>query len=545
MSIKSGDAIRKSLLSGVNQLADAVAVTLGPKGRNVCLAKAFGAPLITKDGVSVAKEIELSDPWENMGARLIREVSSKTSDVAGDGTTTATVLSRAMFVRGMQLITAGYAPIFLKRGMDKAYLYIEDSIYNQTYPVRTQDEVEGVATISANGDRKIGKIIAEAVAKVGKDGIVSIEEGKTMDITIEATDGMQIERGWISSAFMMDPDTYSSTLDNPYVLVTDMPVTAIGPFVPALEAIIKEGRPVLWIAPDFDGEALAALCQNFGAKTLISQLIEAPAFGTQQSEILKDLATLTGATFISKELGMSFQDVSLAMFGSARLVKVTDHLTTIVDGAGSPEAIDSRIDQIKSEIERTGSEYDREKLQSRMGKLLGGVCSIKVGAASELALKEIKARMEDALYATRAAIEEGLVSGGGMCLVRAAWDAQAQLEGGSTDLPGLDSEDERAGFNLVLEACAEPFRAILKNAGVRNPDKYLDQVQGACQEEGSEYLGFDAQTMTVTDLKLAGILDPTKVVRSAISNAISLTGTLLTTEVALRKETKVTTGVVQ
>lgn len=550
MSIKSGDVIRKSLLSGVNQLADAVAVTLGPKGRNVCLAKAFGAPLITKDGVSVAKEIELSDPWENMGARLIREVSSRTSDIAGDGTTTATVLSRAMFVRGMQLITAGYAPISLKRGMDKAYLHIEESIYNQTYPVRTQDEVEGVATISANGDRKIGKIIAEAVAKVGKDGIVSIEEGKTMDITIEATDGMQIERGWISSAFMMDPDTYSSTLDNPYVLVTDIPITAIGPFVPALEAIIKEGRPVLWIAPDFDGEALAALCQNFGAKTLISQLIKAPAFGTQQSEILKDLAILTGATFISKDLGMSFHEISLEMFGSARLAKVTDRLTTIVDGAGSPEAIDSRIDQIKSEIERTGSEFDREKLQSRMGKLLGGVCSIKVGAASELELKEIKARMEDALYATRAAIEEGLVSGGGMCLVRAAWDAQAQLEAHRADPdpdyphPLPESEDEQAGFNLVLEACAEPFRAILKNAGVRSPDKYLDQVQVASQEsDASEYLGFDAQNMVVTDLKLAGILDPTKVVRSAISNAISLTGTLLTTEVALRKAAKPTTEI--
>lgn len=539
MAIKQGTQIRSKLLVGVNKLADAVIVTLGPKGRNVCLEKSFGAPLITKDGVSVAKEIELHDPWENMGARLVREVSSKTSDDAGDGTTTATVLARAMFVEGMKLITAGFAPILLKRGMDKAYMYLEEAIFNQSFPVRTQEDIEGVATVSANGDAKIGKIVAEAVAKVGKDGVVNIEEGKTTDISIEATDGMRIERGWLSPAFMTEPDSYSSTMENPYVFVTDITLSVIRPFLPILEQIVREGRPVLWIAPDFDGEALAALCQNFGAKVLHSQLIKAPAFGYQQTELLKDIAVLTGATFVSKEMGMSFQDLDISMFGTARSVKVTDKTTTIVDGGGTAEAIDERIAQIKNEIGRTGSEFDREKLQDRLGKLLGGVCSIKVGAPSELALKEIKARMEDALYATRAAIDDGLVPGGGMCLVRASWAAQDRVktlqEGSTTEAPPTplpENDDEWAGFKLVLGACREPFDAILKNAGVKNPDKYLDKVV----EIADEFGGVDARTMEVTDLKMVGILDPTKVVRAALSNAVSLTGTLLTTEAAIRKE---------
>jgi len=545
MALKLGSDIHKKLLSGVNKLADAVVVTLGPRGRNVCIDKAFGAPLVTKDGVSVAKEIELKDPWENMGARLVREVSSKTSDDAGDGTTTATVLSRDMFNAGMKLITAGFAPIGIKRGMDKAYLWLEEGVYKQSVPVKSQADVESVATVSANGDERIGKIVAEAVAKVGKDGVVNIEEGRTTEITIEATDGLKFDKGLISPSFILDGASNSSTLDNPYIFVTDLTMSAFRPLVPALEAIVKDHRPILWIAADFDGEALAALCQNFGAKTILSQLVKAPSFGMQQVEQLKDIAILTGATFISKDLGMTFQGVTKEMFGSARTVKITNKDTTIVDGGGTPEAIDARIEEIKAEISRTGSEFDREKLQDRMGKLLGGVCSIKVGAHSELELKEIKARMEDALYATRAAIDDGLVPGGGMCLVRASWLTSERVEaikGGAKpphEPPPLPvGDDEWAGFKLALEACQAPFDAIAKNAGIKNPDRYLDKIRDAKDEEGSEFLGFDARTEEITDLKMVGVLDPTKVVRAAISNAISLTGTLLTTEAAIRKENK-------
>lgn len=536
MSIKQGSEIRKKLLRGVNQLADAVVVTLGPKGRNVCLEKSFGAPLVTKDGVSVAKEIELLDPWENMGARMVREVSSKTSDDAGDGTTTATVLARSLFVAGMRLIEAGYAPIAIKRGMDKAYSFLEHAIFNQSFPVREQGDIEAVATLSANGDERVGKVIAEAVAKVGKDGVINIEEGRSTTITIEATDGLRIERGWLSPAFMMDPSSYSTTLDNPYVFVTDIPLTSIQPFIPVLQQVIKQQRSVLWIAPDFDGEALAALCENFGAKTLISQLIKAPGFGMQQTEILKDLAVLTGATFVTKEIGMTFHDVTIEWFGTCTTAKITDKHTTIVDGGGSAEAIDERIEEIRSQIERTGSEYDREKLQDRMGKLLGGVCSIKVGAHSELELKEIKGRMEDALFATRAAIDDGLVPGGGMCLVRASWAVQRALEEHKNnpveelEHPLPVNDEEWAGFNLTLEACLSPFRAILKNGGV-NPDKYLDQIR----QDPDEFTGVDARSMEITHLKMMGVLDPTKVVRSSIANAVSLVGTMLTTEVAIRK----------
>ena len=539
MPIKYGNDIRKRLLAGVNKLADAVVVTLGPRGRNVCLEKAFGAPLVTKDGVSVAKEIELPDPWENLGARLVREVASKTSDDAGDGTTTATVLARAMFTDANRLITAGMTPIAIKRGMDKALEYIERAIYDQSFPVRAQVDVEGVATVSANGDARIGKIVAEAVAKVGKDGVVNIEEGRETDIIIEATDGLQIDRGWLSSDFKTHPDENCSLLEDPFIFVTDMPLTAIRPLVPALERIVQERRPVVWIAPDFDGEALATLCQNFGAKVLLSQLVKAPAFGMQQTEILIDIATITGATFITKDLGMTLNDVTYESFGSARSVKITDKTTTIVDGGGSTEDIDSRIEQIKSQIAVAGSEFDREKLQERLGKLLGGVCSIKVGASSELELKEIKGRMEDALYATRAAIDEGLAPGGGMCLIRASRTAAAWLEEWSTKaeespFPIPSNDDELAGFKLALEACYEPFSAIIKNGGFKNPDGLLDQV--LAQED--EFTGIDARTMTICNLKELGVLDPTKVVRSTISNAISLVGTMLTTEVAIYKTQK-------
>jgi chaperonin GroEL len=553
MPIKKGMDARKAFLSGVNQLADTVVVTLGPRGRNVCLEKSFGAPLITKDGVSVAKEIELPDRWENMGARMVREVASKTSDDAGDGTTTAVVLARAMLVESLRLVAAGMAPITIKRGMDKALAWIEQGIYDQSYPVQSQADIEGVATLSANGDSRVGKVIAEAVAKVGKDGVINIEEGRGMDITLEATDGLKIDRGWISPEFKMDPESGCSLLENPYIFVTDLNMSVIRPLLPCLETIVKEDRPVLWIAPDFEGEALATLCQNFGAKTLISQLVKAPAFGAQQTELLKDIATLTGATFVTKQLGMNHHEVTLEMFGTARTVTVTDKATTIVDGGGTVEAIDARIAQIKSEIERTGSEFDREKLQDRLGKLLGGVCSVKVGAASELELKEIKARMEDALYATRAALEEGLVSGGGMCLVRASREAARALESADHTIPMPDrepvaprhplpeDEEERAGWRLVLEACLEPFNALLLNAGVKNPYRFLDQIEYADAMEDpakDEFLGVDVRTLELVNLKSAGILDPTTVVRSAISNAVSLVGTMVTTETASYKKPK-------
>jgi chaperonin GroEL len=536
MPIKFGPDIRTRLIDGVNKLADAVTVTLGPKGRNVLLEKAFGAPLITKDGVSVAKEIELPDPWENLGARLVREVASKTSDDAGDGTTTATVLARVMLVEANKYIVAGMSPDNLKRGMDKALSYVEQGIYDQSFPVRTQDDVESIATVSANGDSVIGKIIAEAVAKVGKDGVVNIEEGRGMGITIEATDGMKIESGLISSDFRTNPEGDCSDLENPYFFITDMNLEMIRPFVDVLEHVAKEHRPIIWIAPDFGGEALATLCQNFGAKVLNSQLVKAPSFGMQQFEILTDIAVLTGATFFSKDLGLNFQGMTLDKFGTARAAKLTTKTMVIVDGGGTEEAIDTRIMQIKGQVERAGSEFDKEKLQDRLGKLLGGVCSVKVGANSEIELKEIKARMEDALYATRAAIDEGLVPGGGMCLVRASWSSNTWLEfhGEEIPFPLPSNEEELAGFKLVLESCLEPFRAILSNGGIRNPDKFLDKIQ----ESTDEFLGVDAQSMQLANLKESGILDPTKVVRSAISNAVSIVGTMITTETGIYKADK-------
>jgi chaperonin GroEL len=537
MPVKYGSDVRSRLLSGVNKLADAVVVTLGPKGRNVCIDKSFGAPLITKDGVSVAKEIELPDPWENLGARLIREVASKTSDDAGDGTTTATVLARAMFTEANKRLVAGMSPDNLSRGMNQALAYIERGIYDQSFPVKSREDVESIATVSANGDSNIGKIISEAVAKVGKDGVVNIEEGKGVGITIEATDGMRIESGLISSDFRTNPSDDCSDLENPYIFLTDMSLDMIRPFVGVLEAIANEHRPVIWIAPDFGGEALATLCQNFGAKILISQLVKAPSFGMSQFEILQDLAALTGATLFSKDLGMTFQGVTLEQFGTVRSAKITTKYMTLVEGGGSEEAIDLRIAQIKTQIERAGSEYDREKMQDRLGKLLGGVCSVKVGAHSELELKEIKARMEDALYATRAAIEEGLVPGGGMCLVRSSWAATTWLEfhGEETPYPLPSNEEELSGFKIVLEACLEPFRAILSNGGVRNPDKFLDKIQEASEDE---FLGVDAQTMTLVNLKGSGVLDPTKVVRSTISNAVSVISTMLMTETGIYHDTK-------
>jgi chaperonin GroEL len=534
MAIKHGTDVRKAILRGVNKLADAVVVTLGPRGRNVCLEKAFGSPTVTKDGVSVAKEIELADPYENLGARLVREASSKTSDDAGDGTTTATVLARAMYAEGIRLVTAGMAPVNVKRGMDLALPFIVSAVEAMHLPVESQEDIEAVATLSANGDAKIGKVVADAVARVGKDGIVNIEEGKTTDIVIEATDGMRVERGWLSPLFMMEAETASSTLDEPYIFVTDIPMTVIRPFLPALEEIVRQNKPILWIAPDFEGEALAALCQNFGKKSLISILVKAPGFGTQQAETLRDVAVLTGATFVTKEQGMTHHNVTLADFGRARTVKVTERHTTIVDGAGKEEDIDARIEQLKAQASRAGSEYDREKIQDRLGKLLGGVCSIKVGSSSEVELKEIKARMEDALHATRAAIDSGMVPGGGAALVKAAHRVSTVLNDEEVDaaFDTPNNAEEWAGFRLVLKACEEPFRRILQNGGV-NAERYIERVQ-----EGEDMEGYDARALEMADLRERGVLDPLQVVRAAVTNAVSLSSTLLTTEAAIIKPKK-------
>jgi chaperonin GroEL len=530
--ILHGEEIRAKLLAGVNKLADAVAVTLGPRGRNVCLEKNFGAPLVTKDGVSVAKEVDLSDPWEDMGSRMVREAASKTSDDAGDGTTTATVLTRAMVVEGNRLIAAGFAPIALKRGMDRALEQIAAIIDEDlSMPISSQEDVEAIATLSANGDTRVGKIIAEAVMKVGKDGVIHIEEDKGTQLVIEASDGMQLDRGLYGANFIMNEETRTAELENPYIFVSDMPIRNLRTIVGVLEQIAKSGRPSLWIAPDFGGDAIPLFAQNLAKKTLIAQPVKAPSFGAQQSELLKDIAALTGATLLSKDQGMSLTELNLEMFGSARLVTLTDKATTIVDGAGLQPAIDERIAMIKAQIETSGSEFDREKLQGRMGKLLGGVCSIRVGASSELELKELKGRLEDALHATRAAIDEGVVAGGGVCLARASRLAldDLEVEGG---VP-MDA-DELAGFKLVAEACLVPFTAILRNAGVRSPERYLDQVL----ESGEPFVGVDARTLELVDLKECGVLDPARVVRSAIVNAVSVASTLLTTEAGIRKADK-------
>ena len=543
--LKYGSEIRKKMLDGVNQLADTVVVTLGPKGRNVCIEKSFGSPLITKDGVSVAKEIELEDPWENIGARLVREVSSKTSEDAGDGTTTATALARYLYAEGLKLVEAGIAPVPLKRGMDKALAYVVDEIRELSKPVESQADIENIATVSANGDTGIGKIVAEAVAKVGKDGVVNIEEGKTTHTEIEATDGLQFDRGWLNSHFMMNPEAQETVLENPYIFVTDRPISAMRPMVKLLEQIAQQHRSVLWIAPDFDGEALPFMAQNLSMGVLISVPVKAPGFGSNQSEMLKDICALTGAKFISKELAMTHEQVTVEDLGTARSVRITAKTTTIVDGNGSEDEVATRVAQIRGEIDRTGSEFDREKLRDRLGKLQGGICVIKVGASSELALKEIKARMEDALYATKASVEEGVVPGGGVALIRAGKHVLETLEllketqnnSLNVDLPfpvpKAQDHEEWSGFNLVLRSCEQPFRQILRNGGYGS-SIHVERVLAS----DDDFYGVDARTLKYSNFYETGIIDPAKVVRCALTNAVSVVGTLLTTECAIRPNDK-------
>ncbi len=541
MPIKFGSDARKRMLRGIVKLADAVAVTLGPRGRNVGMEKAFGSPVVTKDGVSVAKEVDLYDPWEDMGSRLVKEVASKTSEDAGDGTTTATVLARYMAQHGIKLVEARLAPVSLKRGMDKARAMLDDRIIGLSHEVKMQEQIESVATISANGDRGIGKVVADAVAKVGRDGVVNIEEGKSMETVVEATDGLQFDRGWANPVFCIDTTTQSSVLENAYVLVADFALPNFRQIIPVLNWIQEQGRPLLIIAPDFGGDFLPSFAVNLSQGKFTSVLVKAPAFGTQQVEMLRDIAILTGAILLSKDLGMSLESLVGDMLGSVRNVTVKANTTTLVDGGGQAEAISGRIQQLKTEIERSGSEYDKDKLRERMGKLLGGICVIKVGAATELGMKELKARMEDALYATKSSIDEGIVPGGGLTFLRAAQHVNEILsarEAGDQealtanfDLP-ID-EVEWAGFRLVLEACEEPLRQIVANAG-KVGEVYVEKVK----EIEEDAVGVDATDLKFKNMLDAGIIDPTKVVRCALSNAVSVVGTLLLTEAIVRKPQK-------
>ena len=510
-----GEESRAAILRGVNQLADAVKVTLGPKGRNVVIDKKFGSPTITKDGVTVAKEIELKDTLENMGAQMVREVASKTSDVAGDGTTTATVLAQAIFKEGVRTVAAGANTMALKRGIDKAVKAVVEEVHNQSQPV-AGDAIAQVGTVSANGDKTIGTIIAEAMDNVGKDGVITVEESKTMDTLLEVVEGMQFDRGYLSPYFVTDPDRMEAVLDEPFILINEKKISNMRDLLPILEQVAKLGRPLVIIAEDVDGEALATLVVNKLRGTLNVAAVKAPGFGDRRKAMLEDIAVLTGGKVISEDLGIKLDAITIDDLGKAKKVTVDKENTTIVEGAGSGEAIDGRVKQIRTQIEETSSDYDREKLQERLAKLVGGVAVIKVGAATETEMKEKKARVEDAMHATRAAVEEGIVAGGGVALVRAA-KALDNLTG--------DDEDETVGINIVRRAIEEPLRQIAANAGQEGA-----VVVGKVREGGKDSFGFNAATETYEDLVSAGVIDPAKVTRTALQNAASIAGLMLTTE---------------
>jgi chaperonin GroEL len=511
-----GEDSRAAILRGVNQLADAVKVTLGPKGRNVVIDKKFGSPTITKDGVTVAKEIELKDALENMGAQMVREVASKTSDVAGDGTTTATVLAQAIFKEGVRTVAAGANPMALKRGIEKAVEKVVEEIGKQAKPV-AGDAIAQVGTVSANGDKTIGTIIAEAMDKVGKDGVITVEESKTMDTLLEVVEGMQFDRGYLSPYFVTDADRMEAVLDEPMILIHEKKISNMRDLLPILEQVAKMGRPLLIIAEDVEGEALATLVVNKLRGTLNVAAVKAPGFGDRRKAMLEDIATLTGGKVISEDLGIKLEGVTLEDLGKAKKITIDKENTTIVEGAGSGEAIDGRVKTIRNQIEETTSDYDREKLQERLAKLVGGVAVIKVGAATETEMKEKKARVEDAMHATRAAVEEGIVAGGGVSLVRAA----KVLEGFKAD---ETDHDEAIGVNIVRRALEEPLRQIAANAGAEGA------VIVGKVAEGSDAYGFNAATEKFEDLVAAGVIDPAKVTRTALQNAASIAGLMLTTE---------------
>jgi chaperonin GroEL len=508
------ESSRQAILRGVNQLADAVKVTLGPKGRNVVLEKKFGGPNITKDGVTVAKEIELKDPLENMGAQMVREVASKTSDVAGDGTTTATILAQSIFREGVKAVAAGANPMALKRGIDKAVGVAIEDVKKLSKPV-SGEMIAQVGTISANSDNTIGNIIAEAMKKVGKDGVITVEESKTMSTELETVEGMQFDRGYLSPYFVSDPERMEAILEDPYILIHEKKISNMKDLLPVLEQIARSGKPLLIIAEEVEGEALATLVVNKLRGTLNACAVKAPGFGDRRKAMLEDIAILTGGKAIMEDIGVKLEGVRLEDMGRAKRVTVDKDNTTIVDGGGQQKAIEGRIRQLRSQIDETTSDYDREKLQERLAKLAGGVAVIKVGAATETEMKEKKARVEDALHATRAAVEEGIVPGGGVALLRASVSlGKLKLEG-----------DEQIGVNIVKRACEEPLRQIVGNAGSEGAI-VVDKVR----ENSNPNYGYNAATDAYEDLVQGGVIDPTKVTRSALQNASSIAGLMLTTE---------------
>jgi chaperonin GroEL len=520
--ITLGEKSRAAILRGVNKLADTVKITLGPRGRNVVLDKKYGSPTITKDGVTVAKEIELKDALENMGAQMVREVASQTSDVAGDGTTTATVLAQAIFREGVKTVAAGANPMALKRGIDKAVERATREIKRMAKPV-TEDMIAQVGAISANGDDTIGKLIAEAMQKVGKDGVITVEESKTIETALEVVEGMQFDRGYLSPYFVSDAETMEVVLENPVVLLSEKKISSMRDMLPILEEVAKLGRPILIIAEDIEGEALATLVVNRLRGTLAVAAVKAPGFGDRRKAMLEDIAILTGAKVISEDLGIKLENVMLEELGNARKVTIDKDTTTIIDGGGDAKDLQARVNTLKAQIEDSDSDYDREKLQERLAKLVGGVAIIRVGAATEMELKEKKARVEDAMHATRAAVEEGIVPGGGVVLIRAA-KVLDRFKVFNEDEPANDP-DEQIGVNIVKRALEEPLRQIVANAG-----KEGAVIVETVRSEKNPNIGYNVITEKFEDLIAAGVIDPAKVTRSALQNAASIAGLMLTTD---------------
>jgi chaperonin GroEL len=523
--ITHGEEGRAAILRGVNQLADAVKITLGPKGRNVVLGKAYGSPTITKDGVTVAKEIELKDAMENMGAQMVREVASKTSDVAGDGTTTATVLAQAIYREGVRTVAAGANPMALKRGIDKAVERATVAIKKLSKPV-AGDMIAQVGTISANGDAAIGELIAEAMAKVGKDGVITVEDAKTMETDLEFVEGMQFDRGYLSPYFITNAEKMEAVLENPVILLHEKKIASMRDLLPILEQVAKLGKPILIVAEDVEGEALATLVVNKLRGTINVAAVKAPGFGDRRKALLEDIAVLTGGKVISEDLGIKLENVKVEDLGRAKKVTIDKDNTTIIDGAGDTNALRARVKTLKTQIEDTSSDYDREKLQERLAKLVGGVAVIRVGAATETELKEKKARVEDAMNATRAAVEEGIVAGGGVALIRAA-KALDKFKAFETNEDGetIGDEDEQIGVNIIRRALEEPLRQIVQNAGQEGA-VIVEKVRASKDPN----FGYNAATETFEDLVAAGIIDPAKVTRCALQNAASIAGLMLTTE---------------
>ncbi|MCE3241532.1 MAG: groEL [Deltaproteobacteria bacterium] len=512
--VRFSEEARSRVLRGVNLLADTVIVTLGPKGRNVCLEKSWGAPTITKDGVTVAKEIQLEDKFENMGAQMVKEVASKTSDIAGDGTTTATVLARAIFSEGLKLVAAGHDPMSIKRGIDKAVAKVVQDLKSISKPTRDRGEIAQVGTISANNDRTIGDILAESMDKVGKEGVITVEEAKGLETTLDLVEGMRFDRGYLSPYFVTDPERMECVYEDAYILIHEKKISSMKDLLPVLESVAKTGRPLVIIAEEVEGEALATLVVNKIRGILKVVAVKAPGFGDRRKAMLEDIAILSDGKMIAEELGIKLENVTIKDLGRAKRVIIDKDNTTVVEGGGKKSAIEGRISQIRAQIEETTSDYDREKLQERLAKLAGGVAVIKVGAATEVEMKEKKARVEDALHATRAAVEEGIVPGGGVALIRA-----------SAGLGSLAvSEDERVGVRIIQKALEEPIRWIAQNAGLDGA-VVLDKVKN---NKGA--FGFNAATENYEDLVKSGIVDPTKVVRTALQNAASVAGLLITTE---------------